>query len=71
MDHPPRALFPNEVPGAVAGRRVGLGEMFLESRQWTKAVDQARIALEKEPAQAAAHALMGRALAGQGKCDEA
>jgi tetratricopeptide (TPR) repeat protein len=71
VDHPPRALFPNEVPGAVAGRRVKLGEMFLESRQWARAAEQARIALEKEPTLAAAHALMGRALAGQGKCDEA
>jgi tetratricopeptide (TPR) repeat protein len=71
VDHPPKALFPNAVPGAVARRRVTLGEMFLESRQWTKAVEQARIALEKEPMLAAAHALLGRALAGQGKCDEA
>lgn len=71
VDHPPKALFPNQVPGAVAGRRVKLGEMFLESRQWTRAAEQARIALEKEPTLAAAHALMGRALAGQGKCDEA
>jgi tetratricopeptide (TPR) repeat protein len=71
IDNPPKALFPNAVPGAVAKRRVKLGEMFLESRQWTKAVEQARIALEKEPALVAAHALMGRALAGQGKCDEA
>ena len=71
VDHPPKALFPNQVPGAVAGRRVKLGEMFLESRQWARAAEQARIALEKEPTLAAAHALMGRALAGQGKCDEA
>jgi tetratricopeptide (TPR) repeat protein len=68
VDHPPKALFPSEMPGAVATRRVRLGEMFLESRQWAKAAEQARIALEKEPALAAAHALMGRALAGQGKC---
>ena len=68
VDHPPKALFPNEVPGAVAGRRVSLGEMFLKSRQWTKGAEQARIALEMDPALAAAHALLGRALAGQGKC---
>jgi tetratricopeptide (TPR) repeat protein len=71
VDHPPKALFPNAVPGAVARRRVKLGEMFLESRQWSKAVEQARIALEMEPMLAAAHALMGRALAGQGNCREA
>ena len=68
IDNPPKALFPSAVPGAVAGRRVRLGEMFLESRQWAKAAEQARIALEKEPTLAAAHLLMGRALAGQGKC---
>ena len=71
IDNPPKALFPSAVPGAAAGRRVRLGEMFLESRQWTKAAEQARIALEKEPTLAAAHALMGRALAGQGKCGAA
>jgi hypothetical protein len=71
VDNPPRALFPNAVPGAVARRRVSLGEMFLASRQWTKAADQARIALAEEPALASAHALLGRALAGQGRCREA
>ncbi len=71
VDHPPKALFPSEMPGAAATRRVKLGEMFLASRQWAKAAEQARIALEKEPALAAAHALMGRALAGQGKCGPA
>ena len=71
VDHPPKALFPSAMPGAVAMRRVKLGEMFLESSQWTKAAEQARIALEKEPGLAAAHALLGRALAGQGKCDAA
>jgi hypothetical protein len=71
VDHPPKALFPNEMPGAVAGRRVSLGDMFLKSRQWTKAAEQARIALETDPALAAAHVLLGRALAGQGKCAEA
>ena len=68
IDNPPKALFPSAVPGAVAGRRVRLGEMLLDSRQWTKAAEQARIALEKEPTLAAAHVLLGRALAGQGKC---
>ena len=71
VDNPPRALFPNAVPGAVAHRRVSLGEMFLASRQWTKAAEQARIALTTDPGLASAHALLGRALAGQGKCREA
>jgi hypothetical protein len=71
VDHPAKALFPNEVPGAEAGRRVKLGEMLLEVGQWAKAAEQARIALEREPGLAAAHALMGRALAGQGRCRKA
>lgn len=71
VDHPPKALFPNEVPGAVASRRVSLGEMFLKSRQWTKAADQARAAIESDPTVAAGHVLLGRALAGQGKCAQA
>jgi len=71
VDDPPKALFPNAVPGAVAHRRVSLGEMFLASRQWTKAADQARIALTTDPGLASAHALLGRALQGQGKCREA
>jgi hypothetical protein len=71
IDHPPRALMPNEVPGAVAGRHVKLGERFLGSGQWAKAAVQGRIALEKDPTLGAAHALLGRALAGQGKCREA
>lgn len=71
VDNPPKALFPNAMPGAVARRRVSLGEMFLASRQWTKAADQARVALAEEPALASAHSLLGRALQGQGRCREA
>lgn len=71
VDHPPRALFPSEVPGAVARRRVHLGESLLASRQWTKAADQARVALASDPTLASAHALLGRALQGQGRCREA
>lgn len=71
VDHPPQALFPNAVPGAEAGRRVKLGELLLESGQWAKALEQARIALEKEPTLVAALVLQGRALAGQGKCAKA
>jgi tetratricopeptide (TPR) repeat protein len=71
VDHPPKAVFPNEVPGAVARRHVNLGERFVATSQWAKAADQARIALELEPGMAAAQALLGRALAGQGKCGEA
>ncbi len=71
VDNPPKALFPNEIPGAVAGRHAALGERFLASRQWAKAADQARIALGLAPDLARAHALLGAALAGQGRCREA
>ncbi len=71
VDHPPKALFPNEIPGAVAGRHAALGERFLASRQWAKAADQARIALGLAPDLARAHALLGAALAGQGRCRDA
>ncbi len=71
VDDPPRALLPNEIPGAVAGRHVALGERFLQARQWAKAADQARIALELAPSLARAHALLGAALAGRGRCGEA
>jgi tetratricopeptide (TPR) repeat protein len=71
VDNPPKALFPNAVPGAEAGRRVKLAEMLLETGQWAKALEQGRIAAEKEPALAGAHAVMGRALVGQGKCQQA
>jgi cytochrome c-type biogenesis protein CcmH/NrfG len=71
VDAPPKALFPNEIPGAVAMRHVNLGERFLASGQGAKAADQARIAIEKEPGLAAAHVLLGRALASQGRCRDA
>lgn len=71
VDHPPKALMPNAVPGAVAGRHVKLGEMFMKSKQYGKAAEQALIAMEKEPKLAAPMALLGRALAAQGKCADA
>lgn len=71
VDHPDKALFPNAVPGAVAKRHVKLGEMFLKSKQWEKAAEQARIAIEKNPEGATGHLLLGRALAGQGNCPAA
>jgi tetratricopeptide (TPR) repeat protein len=71
VDHPPKAVFPNEVPGAVARRHVNLGERFLGTSQWAKAADQARIALEMDPGMASAQSLLGRALAGQGRCGDA
>ncbi|MBI5067706.1 MAG: hypothetical protein HZB56_05655 [Deltaproteobacteria bacterium] len=70
VDHPPKALMPNEVPGAQARRQVRLGELLLR-KQPAKAAVHARIAIEKQPGLASAHALLGNALAAQGKCGEA
>jgi tetratricopeptide (TPR) repeat protein len=71
VDHPDKALMPSDIPGAVAKRHVKLGEMLLKSKQYGKAADQARIAIEKLPLYAPAHVLLGRALAAQGSCGEA
>lgn len=70
VDHPPKALMPNEVPGAQARRQVRLGQMLLRNSP-AKAADHARTAIAKEPGLASAHALLGTALAAQGKCGEA
>jgi hypothetical protein len=71
VDHPPKALMPNEIPGAVARRHVNLGQMLLKSGHHAQAEENARIAVEKQPDLAPAHALLGQALAAQGKCAEA
>lgn len=71
VDHPPRALMPNEIPGAVAKRHLHLGEALLQRKQWQKAAAEARVAIGRSPELAAAHALLGRALAAGGRCPEA
>jgi tetratricopeptide (TPR) repeat protein len=71
IDHPPRALTPNEIPGAVAKRHLRLGEGLLERKQWQKAAEEARVAIERSPDLAAAHVLLGKALAAAGRCPEA
>ncbi|HET9599754.1 MAG TPA: hypothetical protein VFP65_29540 [Anaeromyxobacteraceae bacterium] len=70
-EHPPKALFPNEIPGAVEHRHVRMGENFLRAKQYDRALAEATQVLEKNPAYAPAHALMGDALAAQGKCADA
>lgn len=71
IDSPERALFPNEVKGAVANRHVRMGEGFLRMKQWDKAAAEARHVIGIEPLHASAHLLLGDALAAQGKCAEA
>jgi len=55
----------------VAKRHVKLGEMLYKNKQYPKAVEHARIAIEKLPQYAPGHVLLGRALVAQGRCDEA
>lgn len=71
VDNPPKALMPSEIPGAVARRHVKLGEALLVGRHWAQAEENARVALRDLPDYPPAIALLGRALAGQGKCAEA
>ena len=53
---------------AVAGRYVKMAEAFLKSGSPDKAVEQARTAVEKGSDLAAAHAILGSALAANGDC---
>jgi tetratricopeptide (TPR) repeat protein len=68
---PARALFPNEMKGAIANRHVRMGEGFLRMKQYDKAAAEARHVLATEPLHVTAHLLLGDALAAQGKCAEA
>lgn len=71
VDAPARSLFPNEMKGAIAGRHLRMGESFLKTKQYDRAATEARHVLVSDPLHAPAHLLLGEALAGQGKCDEA
>ncbi len=53
---------------SVAGRHVRMAEIFLKSGSNDKALEQAKIAVEKGPNVAAAHAILGSALAAGGDC---
>jgi tetratricopeptide (TPR) repeat protein len=70
-EHPPKALFPNEIKGAVERRHVRMGENFLRTKQYEKALGQAQEVLRRNPGFAPAHTLLGDALAAQGNCAEA
>lgn len=71
IDAPERALFPNEMKGAVANRHVRMGEALLRMKDYDRAAAEARHVLESEPLHGPAHVLLGDALAAQGKCAEA
>lgn len=66
---PPRATQGGD--DQVARRHVKMGEMMLKSGNLASAEDNARKALAKDARFAGAHALLGNALAGQGKCADA
>jgi tetratricopeptide (TPR) repeat protein len=68
--HPPQASIAsgNE---ATARRYVMLGRMQLKSRQYDKALESARKSLEADTWNEAGLVLMGKALGGLGRCDEA
>jgi hypothetical protein len=56
---------------SVVGRHMKMAEAFLKSGSNDKALEQAKIAVEKAPGVAAAHAVLGSALAANGDCKAA
>jgi tetratricopeptide (TPR) repeat protein len=56
---------------SVAGRHVKMAEAYLKAGSPDKAVEQAKIGIEKAPELAAAHAMLGSALAASGDCKAA
>lgn len=58
-------------PGALAHRRAMLARMLLERGNTAKALENAFLAVEANPASGEAQAVLARALAAAGRCDEA
>jgi tetratricopeptide (TPR) repeat protein len=58
-------------PALVARRYLNLIRMLFRVKNHAKAEETARKGLEMDPSLAAAHGVLGAALAGQGKCAEA
>ncbi len=67
---PPRAGVEGG-PAVVARRYVALARSLLQGKNAAKAVEMARKALEADAGNAAAHAVLGQALAAEGSCAEA
>ena len=63
---PPRAV--NGGDAQIAGRNLRLAEALFKAKNYDKALESVRRSLEKDPALAPAHALMGEILAAQGNC---
>lgn len=66
---PPRAVEGGN--GQIARRYRALAEALFRAKNYEKALESVRTSIEKDPASAPAHALMGEILAAQGKCVEA
>jgi len=71
VEAPEKATMPGDIDGAALKRRLHLGEMLLRAKQYEKAAAEAAAILAREPRYAPGHALLGDALAGQGRCAEA
>ncbi len=71
VENPDRALFPDEMKGAVATRYVRMGEVYFRAKLYDKAAAEARRGVESDPLHAPAQFLLGDALSAQGKCAEA
>lgn len=71
VENPERALFPDEMKGAVATRYVRMGEVYFRAKLYDKAAAEARRGVERDPRHAPAQFLLGDALSAQGKCAEA
>ena len=66
---PPRAVDGGDAQ--IAGRNLRLAEALFKAKNYDKALERVRRSLDKDPALAPAHALMGEILAAQGNCAEA
>lgn len=69
MLEPPRAIDGGDA--RTAGRNLRLAEALSKAKSYEKALESVRRSLEKDPALAPAHALMGEILAVQRNCAEA
>ncbi len=57
--------------GQAARRYRALAEALFRAKNYPKALDNARLSLDRDPAPAATHALVGKILAASGDCSEA
>lgn len=67
--HPPAATSGGDA--AAARRRFKLAERLFRSKNYEKALESVNIVIEKDPALAEAHALIGDILTARGNCPEA